>query len=121
MKHTLLSLMVMAIFSIAAFSVIAQNPSKPVPAAQYYTGGQEAMYKFLDEKKVYPAMAKRNRIQGECIIHIEIEADGRISAATVVSNKGGGTGEEALRVLKLLKFNGPGYKVATNIPVIFKL
>jgi protein TonB len=121
MKHTLRTLMALAMFFVATSSATAQNPSKAVPAAQYYDGGQEAMYKFLDSKKVYPLNAKRNRIQGECIIHIELDADGRVLGASVVTNKGGGTGEEALRIVKMLKFMAPGYKVSTNIPVIFKL
>lgn len=121
MKQILSRILAMAIFFAPALSVMAQAPSQIVPAAQYYQGGQEAMYKFINETKVYPLQAKRNRIQGECNINLTIEADGRISAAAIVSNKGGGLGEEALRVVKLLKFNPPGQKISANIPVIFKL
>jgi len=119
MKQSLLSLVTLMVLSI--FTSLAQNPSTQVPAAQYYEGGQEAMYKFIDSRKLYPLNAKRNRIQGQCVIHIDIEPNGSISAATVVKNIGGGCGEEALRVVKLLKFMAPGYKFATNIPVNFKL
>jgi protein TonB len=121
MKHTLLTLMALAMFFVATSSVSAQTPSKVIPVCQYYEGGQNAMYEFINARKVYPLNAKRNRIQGECIIHVDLDADGRILGASVVTNKGGGTGEEALRVVKLLKFTAPGYKVSTNIPVIFKL
>jgi len=99
----------------------AQNPSKSIVAAQYFEGGQEAMYKFIDANKIYPPNAKRARTQGECIIQVVIEADGRISSSSIVSNIGGGCGAEALRVVKLLKFNAPGFKLNTNIPVYFKL
>ncbi|HSZ24549.1 MAG TPA: energy transducer TonB [Cytophagaceae bacterium] len=102
-------------------SANAQNPSKSIPAAQYYEGGQVEMYKFIDANKIYPINAKKSRTQGECIIHVVIEADGKTSAATIVSNIGGGCGAEALRVVKLLKFRAPGYKVDANIPVYFKL
>jgi protein TonB len=111
-----------AFFALAfASSVYAQTPVKAVPAAQFYEGGQEAMYKFINETKVYPLNAKRNRIQGECIIHVVIESDGSVTNATVVKNISGGCGEEALRVVNLLKFTAPGYRFDTNIPVIFKL
>jgi protein TonB len=96
-------------------------PGKVVPAAQYYEGGQEAMYKFINDHIVYPPNAKRNRIQGECIIHLVIEADGRTSNLSVVKNISGGCGDEALRVIKMLKFKAPGYRFDTNIGVYYKL
>ncbi|MBC7451207.1 MAG: energy transducer TonB [Cytophagales bacterium] len=97
------------------------TPSKVIPAAQYYEGGQTAMYTFINQQVLYPATAKRNRIQGECIIGASLEADGTLTNLTVVKNIGGGCGEEAARVVKLLKFKAPGYKMQTSIPVYFKL
>ena len=114
--------MVVAFLALTALTEVkAQTPAKSIAAAQYYEGGQEAMYKFINDTKMYPIMAKKNRVQGECIIHLQIEADGRIAFATIVQNVNGGCGAEALRVVKLLKFRAPGFKVDTNIPVIFKL
>ena len=111
-----------AFLALNAFNEVkAQTPNKSIAAAQYYEGGQDAMYKFINDNKIYPIMAKKNRIQGECIIHLQIEANGTIAFASIVSNVGGGCGAEALRVVKLLKFNAPGYKVDANIPVYFKL
>src|SRR5690606_31388094 len=106
---------------VGVTGAFAQNPSKSIAAAQYYEGGQEAMYKFIDENKVYPITAKKNRMQGETIIHIQINEDGKINFASIVQNVSGGCGAEALRVVKLLKFKAPGYKVDANIPVYFKL
>ena len=114
--------MVVAFIALTVFNEAnAQVPAKSIAAAQFYEGGQEAMYKFINDTKMYPIMAKKNRVQGECIIHIQLEADGRIAFATIVQNVNGGCGAEALRVIKLLKFRAPGYKFDTNIPVIFKL
>lgn len=115
---TLLTFMAASFTGLQAQTV---PPSKPIPAAEYYQGGQTALYSFINQNVQYPMMAKRNRIQGECIIHLIIKPDGSTSNFTVVQNKGGGTGEEALRVVKLLKFRAPGYQVDVNIPVIFKL
>ncbi|WP_299249228.1 energy transducer TonB [uncultured Cytophaga sp.] len=97
------------------------TPSKAVPAAQYYEGGQTAMYQFINAQLLYPPTAKRNRIQGECIVSGVLEADGTMTSISVVKNIGGGCGEEAARVVKLLKFNAPGFKTQTSIPVYFKL
>ena len=51
MKQILSRILAMAIFFAPALSVMAQAPSQIVPAAQYYKGGQEAMYKFKDRFK----------------------------------------------------------------------
>jgi protein TonB len=105
--------------AFAAFSQVA--PTKSVPCAEHYEGGQEAMYKLINSKLIYPPVAKRNRMQGECIIGFTINADGSTSNFKIVKNMGGNTGEEALRLAKLLKFKEIGYKMDTTIPVIFKL
>lgn len=120
MKKYLVIIFVFSAFFMAVDS-FAQNPNKSIVAAQFYEGGQEAMYKFIDANKIYPPNAKRARSQGECIIHVVIEADGRVSSTSVVTNIGGGCGDEAHRLVKLLKFKAPGYRLDTNIPVYFKL
>jgi protein TonB len=107
--------------TIFAFCCLAQGPTKAIPVAEHYEGGQKAMYSFIESRTIYPPMAKRNRIQGECIISFLLNEDGTCSKYTVVKNIGGGCGEEALRVVKLLKFRAPGYKMQTSVPVYFKL
>jgi len=102
------------------FVIFAQS-GKAIPAAEFYPGGQDSMYAFIDKHKVYPILAKKNRISGECIINFILNEDGTISNATIVKNIGGGCGQEALRVAKLLKFKAPGYKIQTSIPIYFKL
>ena len=110
-----------SILTLVILLFVAQVPSKVVPVAEHYEGGKEAMYKFINANIIYPPMAKRNRMQGECIIAFVLNEDGTTSGHKIVKNIGGGCGEEALRVSKLLKFRQPGYKMQTNIPVIFKL
>jgi protein TonB len=39
----------------------------------------------------------------------------------LVKQVGGGTGEEALRVAKLLQFRKPEYPILTSLPINFKL
>jgi len=122
MKKFLLVLTLGLIALISYKELQAQTtPTKAVPAAQYYEGGQTAMYTFINSQLLYPPTAKRNRIQGECIIGGVLEADGTMSNITVVKNIGGGCGEEAARIVKLLKFKPPGFKSQTSIPVYFKL
>ncbi|WP_139922466.1 energy transducer TonB [Hymenobacter sp. DG01] len=94
---------------------------KAIPVAEYYEGGQEAMYAFIEKELKYPVMARRNRIQGQCIVSFTLNTDGTMSGIKLVKNIGGGCGEEALRVVRLLKFNKPDYAILTSLPVTFKL
>lgn len=96
-------------------------PDKVIPVAEHYQGGQEALYKFIKKETKYPALAKRNRVQGEAIISFTLNEDGSISGFRIVKNPGAGTGEEALRVAKLIKFKAPGYSMVSSLPIMFKL
>lgn len=124
------------LFAFAALTVSAQSaetksdaaqeekvwtPEKMPPLAEYYEGGVEAMYKAIYKELTYPTLARRNRVQGETIIAFTINEDGSTSNFKVIRNAGAGTGEEALRVAKLLNFKAPGYSVNGSIPIMFKL
>ena len=97
------------------------SAGKVIPVAEYYEGGQVAMYDFIAKELKYPLMAKRNRIQGQCIVSFTLNPDGTMSGVKLVKQVGGGTGEEALRVVRLLKFKKPEYPILTSLPVVFKL
>ena len=119
----------------AAAPALAQTPAAPkpeqgtgiastgkvIPVAEYYEGGQAAMYDFIGKELKYPLMAKRNRIQGQCIVSFTLNPDATMSGIKLVKQVGGGTGEEALRVVRLLKFKKPEYPILTSLPITFKL
>ena len=121
----------------AAAPALAQTPTAPkpqaeqgtgiagagkvIPVAEYYEGGQAAMYEFIGKELKYPLMAKRNRIQGQCIVSFTLNPDATMSGVKLVKQVGGGTGEEALRVVRLLKFKKPEYPILTSLPIPFKL
>lgn len=100
---------------------IATAAPKSIPVAEYYEGGQEAMYDFIYKELKYPLLARRNRIQGTCIVSFTLNPDGTMSGVKLVKQVGGGTGEEALRVVKLLQFKKPEYPILTSLPISFKL
>jgi protein TonB len=122
-------------FFAAANSVMAQTTpaatteapvnkvgtDKALPFAQFYEGGQTAMYDYIAQELKYPALAKRNRIMGQVIIGFTLNDDGSLANAKILKNIGGGCGDEALRVVKLLKFNAPGFASNYSIPINFKL
>ena len=92
-----------------------------IPVAAYYEGGQEAMYAFIAKELKYPLLAKRNRMQGRCIVSFTLNPDGTMQGIKLVKQVGGGTGEEALRVVRLLNFKKPEYPILTSLPIDFKL
>jgi periplasmic protein TonB len=94
---------------------------KKLPVAEHYEGGQPAMYEFIAKEMVYPPMARRNRFQGQCVVSFTLNQDGSTANHKIIKNIGGGCGEEALRLVKLLKFKAPGYSMNTSIPINFKL
>ena len=97
------------------------SAGKVIPVAEYYEGGQAAMYAFIGQELKYPLMAKRNRLQGQCIVSFTLNPDATMSGIKLVKQMGGGTGEEALRVVRLLKFKKPEYPILTSMPITFKL
>lgn len=99
----------------------AAAAGKTIPVAEYYEGGQEAMYAFINQELKYPLLAKRNRIQGQCIVSFTLNPDGTLTGVKLVRQVGGGTGDEALRVVRLLKFKKPEYPILTSLPINFKL
>ena len=118
-----------AVLALITFKATAQSAApnygppagKVVPIAEYYEGGKDAMYKFISENINYPVNAKRNRIQGEVILTVDLTADGKATNMKVVKNVGGGCGEEALRVAKLMKFKASGFSTRQNLSVYFRL
>ena len=99
------------------FTVVEQAPEFP--------GGMEALYQFVASNIKYP-----NRdicATGRVIVSFVIEKDGTVSNAKVVRDIGGGQGDEALRVVKLMpkwkpgRQNGKPVRVQFNLPVNFNL
>ncbi|HPK09152.1 MAG TPA: energy transducer TonB [Saprospiraceae bacterium] len=93
----------------------------------YYEGGSKAMQSFIYSSLKYPKEAFENRVEG--VVHLKYEVDylGSVKSVGVVSGIGFGCDEEAMRVVKLLKFKVPKtprkLKVSFNktIRVQFKL
>ena len=137
-KHvSALAPLALGLLLAAAAPALAQTPAAPktpaeqgtgiasagkvIPVAEYYEGGQAALYEFIAKELKYPLMAKRNRIQGQCIVSFTLNPDATLSGIKLVKQVGGGTGEEALRVVRLLKFKKPEYPILTSLPITFKL
>jgi len=70
-----------------------------------YPGGKEALVKFLMENIKYPDEARKNKVEGVVHISYDVDHSGKITAEKVIHGIGYGCDEEALRLVKLLKYN----------------
>ena len=92
-----------------------------------YTGGEEAMMKYVAENIKYPQEAKDKNIAGRVFVSFVVEKDGSVSDVKVVRGIGGGCDEEAARVIKGMPKWKPGMqkgkpvRVNYMMPIFFKL
>lgn len=72
-----------------------------------YPGGMQAIRKLIKEQLRYPEEAKKERIEGTVHLKYTINYLGKVIDAKVISGLGSGCDEEAVRLVKLLKFEVP--------------
>jgi TonB family protein len=92
-----------------------------------YTGGETAMFSFINSKLVYPTAAKEKNISGKVYLRFSVETDGSISGVSVTKGISPELDAEAIRVVKLMtawkpaKLEGKPVKVWYAITVTFTL
>jgi protein TonB len=89
------------------------------------------MLEYVYKNVQYPSDARQKGLQGDAVVTFVVEKDGTMSGLRIISHPGGGVGEEALRVMRLIQSKGgvwkPGKKadmpvrVQFSMPVRFKL
>ena len=84
-----------------------RNPKEPkhfikIPG---YPGGNTALIKFIKENLRYPKEAAENKVQGTVAVEFDFNHKGKVTKATIKSSLGSGCDEEAIRIVKLLRFN----------------
>ena len=101
------------------FLVVEEDPEFP--------GGLDALSKFIADNIKYPQLAKENNITGRVFVSFVVEKDGRVGQVKILRDIGGGCGNEAVRVVKMM----PKWKPARQgnkpvrsrftLPVMFRL
>lgn len=69
-----------------------------------YPGGKRAFQEFIQKNLVYPAEALQNRIEGTVYVEYQVDGLGNVLDAEVIHGIGYGCDEEAVRVIRLMKF-----------------
>lgn len=82
--------------------------------------------KFMQENLQYPSLAYRQSISGTVSLNFIVEAHGRVSNITIGKSVGGGCNEEAIRLLKMLKWmpaikDGKGVRSMMHMDITFSL
>ena len=101
------------------FLVVEQPPE--------FEGGIEAMYKFIYKNVKYPASARRMNVEGSVYVGFVVDADGKISEASVIKGISADCDKEALRVVKLMpkwrpgKQSGRAVRVKYVLPIKYRL
>lgn len=91
-----------------------------------FTGGKEAYLNFIKDNVVYPEQALLNKVEGLVYISYTVDNIGEIVDVEITKGIGYGCDEEALRVIRLLKYEparnrGVKMKVQMKTRIHFKL
>ena len=86
-----------------------------------FPGGDDALYEFISKNLKYPQTAKERKIQGKVFVQFTVDKDGAIINPRVVRDIGGGCGEEALRVVKMMPKWEPGEQSGKVVSMGFTL
>ncbi|MDB5142465.1 MAG: TonB family protein [Mucilaginibacter sp.] len=101
------------------FTSVEHEPSFP--------GGVKMFSAFLQQNIKYPEEMKKKKIEGKVFVSFIVEKDGSLSELKVLHEPGYGSGQEALRVLRISPKWEPGiqnhHKVRVQyvIPITFTL
>lgn len=91
-----------------------------------YPGGQIELYKSMAQRMQYPSEAKEKRISGDIMVSFFVEPDSTTSEVRALKDLGGGTKEEAERLIRETKFapamqNGKAVRQNMMLPVMFRI
>ena len=93
-----------------------------------FRGGDANQFsKWVNERLIYPEIAKENGVQGKVMLQFIVEADGRVTNIKVLRGVDPSIDKEAVRVVSSSprwspgKLNGRAVRVIYTFPVIFQL
>lgn len=93
-----------------------------------FPGGQQQLFKYINENVKYPVIAQENGIQGRAICQFVVNKDGSIVDVVVVRTSGDASlDKEAMRVIKSMpkwtpgKQRGKPVRVKYTVPINFRL
>jgi protein TonB len=100
--------------------------TKADKSPEYYKNGDDGLAEFILSQIEYPKLAIEKSIEGTVVIEFVVETNGYLTGITVKQGVNAGCTEEALRLIKLTKwqpavFNNKFVRYKTNFPITFSL
>lgn len=100
--------------------------SKADRSPEYYKNGETGMEEYILGAMEYPRLAIEKSVEGTVVIDFVVETNGFVTNLSVRQPVGAGCSEEALRVIKLSKWqpavlNGKYVRYKTSYPITFSL
>lgn len=91
-----------------------------------FPGGKKALNAFIKDNLKYPKAALENKIEGKVYLQFEVNNNGKVSKVKVRNGIGYGCDEEAIRIIKLMRYTPAQNKrnkvvLKKNIHIEFKL
>lgn len=105
-----------------------EKPYTFVEQMPVFEGGDAGLMKFLGINIRYPKQAQEAGTEGLVVLGFVVEADGSLHDITVLKSLGGGTDEEAIRVVEMMdgkwspgRQNGKAVPVRYTMPIRFAI
>ena len=93
-----------------------------------YSGGEEALFRYIAENVRYPEDARRDSIQGRVILRFIVTPEGKVSNPTILRGVSPSIDAEAIRVVSAIperftpgSLKGEPVSVYYHLPIVFKL
>lgn len=84
-----------------------EKKDKDFVKSPYFEGGRHAIEAFVKKELKYPDAARQAGIEGTVTVRYTVDYKGHVTQAQIVGGLGYGCDEEALRIVKLMKFTVP--------------
>ncbi len=100
--------------------------SKADRSPEYFKKGEEGLAEFILSEIEYPKLAMEKSIEGTVVIEFVVETNGYVTTAAPKQNVGGGCTDEAIRLIKLTKWqpaviNEKYVRYRATYPITFSL
>ena len=91
-----------------------------------YSGGKDALSKFIRENLKYPKEALEAKVEGKVVIDFDVDDNGAVHNVRLVQGIGFGCDEEAMRIVSLLRYQkvrnrGRRVQMHSKLNIRFKL
>lgn len=73
----------------------------------FYQGGNAALNSFISRHLKYPEVSQKNKVEGDVHLRYDINIQGNVTDVKVIGGLDDACNNEAIRVIKLLKFVVP--------------